>query len=1843
MNKQLLAMSIVLLLVSNHSTQANDVYQVGVSRVDITPDYAIRLNGFGNRRQESVGVSQHIYAKSLAISETGDAAAPPLVLVTLDSLGIRQTMVDEVARRLMTSHQLPAANLVVTFTHSHCTPKVNGASDNIFSEPVPAAHQQHIDRYTKELTDRITQVAQQALDAMKPAHLAWAIGTVTFAQNRRSANGPVDHDLPMLVVRDTNTSQPRAVYVSYGCHCVTLSFNQISGDWAGYAAQMIERQFPGAVALVSIGAGSDQNPASGVTGDKVEVAASQGLQIAAEVQRLLAGELKPISGPPRAVRRQIALPLETPPTREQLVAQSKSGGAHGYNALTQLQRLDGGQPLIKEVDYRIQTWTFGDSLCMTFLAGEVCVDYAHRLKLELNRERFWLNAYSNDFGCYIPSERLLAEGGYGGGAEMPYFALPSIFQSGLEQKIVDEVQSQVPESFHVPAGTQGVPAKSPQDSLRCMQTAPNLRIVLAAAEPDVKDPVAIDFGPDGRLWVAEMNDYGHDVYASFPPTSRVRWLRDTDADGYFETAGTFLEGLRFPTDVKVWRDGLLICDAPDILWARDRDADGKADQVDTLFTGFEVRNAQARVNSLRFGLDNWIYGAGGLFGGEITSTRTGETVDCRNRDFRLNPDTGVIQAVSGRTQQGRCRNDWGDWFGCSNGALLTPIAADDDYQRRNPDAVLAPFHVFSTNAEALRLYPPDDLVTFELSGAPGRATAACGIGIYRDVALGDDFQNDAFTCEPVHQAVHRIDFQASHDTFIGRRGVGEKSREFLSSTDRWFRPVQVRTGPDGALWIVDMYRYVIEHSRWIPQSSLNDLDIYAGQGRGRIYRILPRQSQEPPTPQPVIPNLTALTDAQLATAIDSSNGTTRDLAHQLLLWRQAKNVAPDLRHVAIDSQLSAARIQALAALDGLGKLTPDDINRALQSQRAEVQRFAVKLSEPWLNETPALRAAVVQLTATESLRLRRQVALSLGASTQADAARAIARLLSSQQDHRVRSAAFHSASTGNLRQVVQGFRLLPTQQQSLRTWHQLLETTARAADATTVRDVVITHLPDMHTLTQVKDAVPWTLVLNALDARATSNGFVETIGGAPKTEHVFRAALTTLQDSTREEPEYRAAFSLLGRAFGPYSQRILSHMDDRKQFSASRRAAALVDFVSPRFSLSLQQAAVAAVTSTTAADAPELLLGTYASLSGLVRVEVLDALLSQRGGPTALLSAIDRQIVRADHLNVSQRNKLVGNGAATVRDTAARLLGATNKSSRSAIVTAHLPATRLAGSIDQGRLVFRKRCASCHRLEDHGHVVGPDLAALTNRDPQWLLTTILDPNKEVDARYLAWTAITHSGRTMTGMIVEETATTIRLREAGGKEHLIKRNELDRFQSSRKSVMPEGLERELSQQDLSDVIAYLTSFVSPPKTFSGNMPQLVAPEGSGVFRLTAATAEIRGTHIRFESPYDNIGYWHHQTDTVTWRVDVAQSGRFDVYLNASCDDQAAGNSFRIEGMAEVITGKVDSTGGWQHYRQYRTGTAQLTAGRHVITVRAAAPIQRALFDLRELQLVPVGQKPNFPRTSSRQTALPRRAHQIAPFLLDDAQPTDRRQQVIDQRPGLGPAIISQLVSDLDAGDTIDEYRRIPWIWRVAIAVARRDDGGEIRDVLEMAVPSASEPLRDWQAVVLGGGLINGATQIGVWPNKRLNEILVGLPAVKATWPETLQKSVRMSENPRIRTGTRYDALRMVALLDPSQAIPHLQKYLGPKTPTELQMGAVSGLVDVESPDSTQLLIGALSYLAGRNRQLALEGLLRTELRSDALAKHIKSGQLTLTENEFLTLRNHPLATVRKHFEALDIRK
>lgn len=1833
------------LVVAPATADELSIYEVGISKVDISPDYPIRLNGFGNRRKESEGISQRIHARALAISA---GEAKPMVLIAIDSLGVRIGMVDEVAARLQTSHGIPRENIALTFTHSHCTPKVNGASDNIFSTPIPAAHQEHIDVYTRELTDHIAEAARLAINNRQASRLEWASGKVRFSKNRRTPGGPVDHDLPTLFVRDAKSDQIRAVYVAYACHAVTLSFNQISGDWPGHAVESIERDIPGATALVSIGAGSDSNPIPGVQGDKVEIAKSQGAEIGAEVQRLLQTPRRPVTGTPLATLNRIDLPLNTLPTRDQLEELAKTGRQVGHNAITQLARLDRGEPLLAAIDYPIQTWSFGDSLSVVFLAGEVCVDYSSRLKTELDHERFWLNAYSNDFCSYIPSERLAREGGYGGGSETPYFALPTTLASGLEQRIVDEVHRQVPDSFNVPPGTQGVAPKSPEASLRCLQTHDNLRIELVAAEPLIQDPVAIDFGADGRLWVAEMNDYGHGVYESFQQNGRIRWLRDTNNDGHFDEARTFVDGLRFPTDVKVWRDGVLICDAPDILFARDENGDGIADSTKNLFSGFDVRNAQARVNSLRFGLDNWMYGSCGLFGGKIISHLTGETVDVTSRDFRLDPDTGVIEPATGRTQQGRCRNDWGDWFGCSNGTLIMHYPTKDRYARRSPYAVPAPPTVDAANAEALRLYPPKELVRFELSGAPGKATSACGLGIYRDSRLGPKYAGNAFTCEPVHQLVHRIVLEPSGLKFSGRRAANEAQTEFLSSTDRWFRPVQMRTGPDGAIWIVDMYRYVIEHSRWIPQATLAQLDVYAGRGRGRIYRILPRDvNADGSLPAaPGLPTLEELSDEEVVQQLNQPNGTIRDLAQQLLIWRDAKSVAGDLMKLANSSEFPQSRIHALATLEALGQLNADVVRGALRSDHPEVVRHAVRLAEPLMNNTPELIEAVIGQIAHPSARVRRQVAWSLGAGQSPKAARALAALLDSDRaDIYIRAAVLSSITAENASATLDAFQQLRRNsqtgsQEQPRDLRDLLSVAIGMGDASSIPAIIESVAPttnDSETENVALDASITLLVaaLDTADARSLSKlTFSADFCNWVQASHATAAKIVASSDAAASQ--IQLALAILGRRRGSVTEQLLGGATENApvKITEDEVAVGVASLISARHSTEIQQAAVMALSRTGRPQVADLLVTRFPSASAGTRQAMLDALLSRDDWTRRLLDHIASGRVRQTSFDASRQQRLLAHGHADIRAKATELFQSAGTPSQAELLTSYDPALGMTGDLTRGRTVFRKTCSPCHQIADHGHVVGPNLMALTNHDPKWLLTTILDPNREVDARYIAWTALRKDGRTATGLLVEETSTAIRLRESGGKEHLILRHDLEEIRSSELSVMPEGLEKEVSLQDMADVIAYVFGFRSPPKQLTGNQPKVVALDANGALCLTAKHAEIRGDDIVFEAPFQNIGYWHSHADRASWHVTLAKVGRFDMYVDAACAHESEGNRFRIDGLPTKLSAAVMGTGGWDRYRQYKVGTVELDKGQYVITVRSDGPLtKQALFDLREVRFVPAGESTQFTATTVGDLPLPRRPPEIAPFLLDGAQSVERRSQVIDQRPGMGPAIITRLVADLRPDDQPETYRRMPWIWRVALAVAKRNDGGEIRDLLDISLPHADQPLLDWQAVVVGGGIINGLTQIGNWPDTRIAEILAGTPSIARRWPRALNLAAAMADDETVRMGTRYDALRMIAMAGWDQRGSHLVNYLTEGLPNQLQMGAVSGLSDIQSDQIIEPLIQAIARLSPRNRQLAVEALMRTETRALALLKAVESSRLASEPSELKSLLDHPSKTVR----------
>jgi putative membrane-bound dehydrogenase-like protein len=1522
----------ILTLVAVSPAAFADTYRAGVAQVDITPSYAVRLSGFASRRTESEGVTQKIWAKALAIGDK-----EPAVLITTDNLGVPARIANEVASRLA-KHGVRRDRLAITATHTHTAPMLSNVCPTLFGMPIPKEHQEHIDRYTKEFTDALEKVALAALADRRDANLSWGVGTVGFATNRRTRGGPVDHDLPVLVVRDSK-GKVRAVYVSYACHCVTLSNNKVSGDWAGFAQQAIQDEYAGAVALCSIGCGADSNPDSGVTGDKSEIAQRQWAEIASEVKRLLRGYLMPLAGPLATRSQTIELPLAELPAKAEWEERAKRKDAVGYHAQVQLARLEKGEALRTKFDYPVMTWSFGDSLAMVFLPGEVVVDYSLRLKRELDPRRLWINAYANDAPCYIPSERVLKEGGYEGGAAMVYYDVPVPFRPGLEKKIIDAIHEQLGARFAAPFSaerTGGSRPQSPQQSLAALRTKKGLTADLVAAEPLVASPVAIDFGPDGRLWVAEMYDYPSGLDGKFKPGGRVRVLEDTDGDGIFDKSTVFLDNIPFPTGVTVWRNGVLVCAAPDILYAEDTKGGGKADVVKKLFSGFGTENYQARVNSLQYGLDGWVYGSCGLFGGQIKSHLTGKTLSLGDRDFRIKPDTGEIEAATGRTQQGRVRNDWDDWFGCDNSELCRHYALADHYLRRNPNVAYPnPAVHVADFPDWNRVYPVTQPQLFKLSGPAGRVTSACGIGVYRDDLI-PGLRGDVLTCEPVNLLVTRLKLTPKGSTFSGRRADDEQQSEFLASTDTWFRPVQVRTGPDGALWVADMYRFVIEHPRWIPPEDLKNLDVRAGHDRGRIYRIRPANAK--PTPLPRLDNLDM---AGLVAALDTSNGTVRDLATQMLVWRGDKSAAPALERLAATAKRPEARLHALVALDGLGKVTPEVVGKALTDGHPGVRRHAVRLTEKMLADRPGLVVPATKMIGDTDAAVRLQTAYTLGAVRHVMAGSALVYLAERRKDDPHLIAAVLSSINGdNLSEALD--RVLAHEPPPEALLSPLIAMTAALGDKRTLEKPLIRiSTPDdkgkfaawqMSALARFYDELAPRKMLPA--------DLVEATTARQMLRMTDQAFAILFDEPQTADADRLAAVHLYGATSTAYD----------------RSGGGLVDLLKPQNSAAVQSAAVTTLARIPRAKAAPLLKN-WKSYTPSLKLQVLEAAMSRDAWLPELLDAVEKQTGPAGESDAARRQRLLNHRDAAVRKRAANLFAGSVNGDRQKVLKDYADVASLKGDAGRGKDVFAKRCSVCHRLDGVGHEVGPDLAALANKSAAYLMQEILDPNRNVDSRYLEYVAQTKAGRSFNGVLAAETATSITLRGQEGKEQALLRTDIDDLSTNGKSLMPEGLEKDVGKQDMADLIAYLVGLGSPPKRFPGNNPVTIKAV-KGEYALPATAAAIHGGEIAFEGkPFDNVGMWHGKDDHIAWTVEVEKAGEYDVWLDWACADESAGNAYVLEGAKAPLRGKVKATGGWDKYRQEKVGTLTLTAGTLRLALWPDGDLQRALLDLRGLRLVP----------------------------------------------------------------------------------------------------------------------------------------------------------------------------------------------------------------------------------------------------------------------------------------------
>jgi putative membrane-bound dehydrogenase-like protein len=963
---------------------------------------------------------------------------------------------------------------------------------------------------------------------------------------------------------------------------------------------------------------------------------------------------------------------------------------------------------------------------------------------------------------------------------------------------------------------------SPREELATFRVPKGFRVELVASEPDVVDPVAMAFDEDGRLYVAEMRGYPNGGVATGNISSgRIKLLEDRDGDGVYEHSTVFADGLRFPTSVMPWKGGVLVANAPDLLSFEDTDGDGKADRQRVLYTGFGLKNIQQLVNSLQWGLDNWVYGCCGSDAGTITSPEKPDmpAVTLRNRGIRFHPETpGSLEPVTGGGQYGLAPDEWQRWFTATNSQHLRHIVLPDHYLRRNPSlpvsAVtldipdhgaackvfrLSPFEAWREERTKRRREGPDAQRFPSTELVPGGfITSACSPVVYVAEVFPEAYRGNTFVCDPANNLIHRDVLVPNGATFVAKRAEGEAECEFLTSTDNWFRPAYLSLGPDGALYVLDFYREVIETPLSLPDDIKKKLNLES-RDRGRIWRIVPEGAARFKKPA-----LRKAPTEELVKHLGDANLWYRLTAQRLLMERQDPAAGKPLKDLAANG-IGVARAHALWTLHGLKSLADAEVLAALKDENAGVREQALRLAEERLGASASLRAAVVALADDPSPRVRFQLAFTLGEADAPELAEALAKVLRRDvNDLWTQTAALSSASRSAPGLLAALSRDKDFTRATSVAHLQLLTRLAslvgtRATDADLAKALgVLTEQGGGAWQAAVLDGLGQGLQNSGRSlARLWEHPPAVLKDAAAQARPFWERAAATARDGSRPVEDRATATSLLGHA----------------PFDVAE--APLRELLTPQVPAEVQLAAVRALARHSGPAISETLLSPWTSYSPSMRREVLEVLFSRPDRLAQLLAAIEQKKVLAAQLEPARLDQLRKHPDPELRRRAATLLAGQALPERKKVVEDYQAALDLPADAVRGKAAFKKTCSTCHRLENEGIEVGPDLlSALRNKSREQLLVDILDPSREVDTRYINYLVTDKAGRSFTGMIAAETAASITLRRAEKAEDVILRSQIDTIEATTKSVMPEGLEMQLSRQELADVITYLQTVATP---------------------------------------------------------------------------------------------------------------------------------------------------------------------------------------------------------------------------------------------------------------------------------------------------------------------------------------------------------------------------------------------------------------------------------------------
>lgn len=958
-----------------------------------------------------------------------------------------------------------------------------------------------------------------------------------------------------------------------------------------------------------------------------------------------------------------------------------------------------------------------------------------------------------------------------------------------------------------------VPPTEPSKVQASFQVKPGFEMQLVAAEPLVVDPVAFDFDEDGRLFVAEMRDYSE---RRDEKAGRIRVLEDTDGDGVFDKSWVYAEGLPWPTALLCYDGGLFVGATPDLFYFKDGDGDHRAEIKTTVFTGFakdnlKRLNVQALMNSLRWGVDQRIHGSASVSGGSITSpvNPAMKAVDLRGKDFSFDPRTLEFRAETGGGQHGMSFDNEGSKFICSNSDHIQSVLVEDRYLQAGSftefPAVRESIAVDGPAAEVYRISPDEPWrvirtrwrVTgavpgmIEGGGRPsGYFTGATGATIYRGDALPAAYLGDVFVADCGSNLIHHKKLRQRGLSLIAERPADEQRSEFVASRDNWFRPVQFGNGPDGALYVADMYRETIEHPWSLPDAIKKHLDLNSGNDRGRIYRIVPTGFKARPQP-----HLRGVSSVDLVPLLESANGWTRDVASRLLYERQERSVRPLLAEKIRKGMTELGRMHALRVLDSLGGVDGPLVAAALRDPSALVRRHALQVTERLSRQGGAsddVWKAVRALSDDADPRVILQLAWTLNVVTApGEREMLLAVMKTHSPDARLRVPLI-AALADSAAAVVADELARSTVTEGIDPWLGLLVRAVgargNASELQRIREAFLTVAPGRRSLYLLLE------LASGLGQKGISLG--QWDGAHQLSAHYDYIRLRALAD-----PEGRDAVAMEEQA---HAVRALGAMD------LPGSGEMLAGVFNKKAPTSVQRSALQAVSQLGHASLGAVLVGAWPRLEASLHVEALAILLRRPAWQADLVGALEAGRIPRGEIGREQVQQLRGVADAGLRQRVETLFGAASTESRQSVVNRFLPALSLHGDKAKGSLVYEQRCMVCHRIGGRGAAVGPDLESVRSMGKDKLLTQIVDPNREVAPNYLSHELETLEGETFSGLVVSESEEHLRLKMAGGQELNLKRSQILRQKARGLSLMPEGLVDDLSLEAMADLL----EFVSP---------------------------------------------------------------------------------------------------------------------------------------------------------------------------------------------------------------------------------------------------------------------------------------------------------------------------------------------------------------------------------------------------------------------------------------------